>query len=780
MKTFPSNFITEKNKKTGASPVWILKCPFPSTGDIYLSDQAFSLTTGVPTDYTMAWIKSWGQIDENISGAELAASQVSDFSINVITDPNASPNIDTILWNAANNIETTDLELYLWFLGLDAANAPPQLMWVGNIVDFQRQDELSYTLQMADQSVRLDKIIGTVIDAATYPNADPDEIGKVANILYGASKQVRCQAIASGAIDTIVANITATSPDNGGVLQISDASEFPASGAFTIQVDYEQIRVASRSGNALTLAASGARGYGGTAAMPHNKGAAAYQLITQFVYNIADHPVKTIGDILVDGVRQTTGFAKYTGQSGSELAGYSGKAVVAFTVLPTIYKQVNLGVGKGSHLHDTSETLSVRIPTSASNTNNYNVLTTNSVDNIRDQSDATHFRIRTADFAFSPDSNGNVNAFFPSYGGPPPTSISLCVTHTSRVGVIDANNFIKINGIQVDNSQTTVTQKFAVAAVPTTVTMQMQGRSNVAFDSYVYEIWVELTTSVTAASGADGVALSGNSVADTVIGTEVVATVDGYQDDASGTYTGTANALIERPNHIIGHFLNVYAAVALANFSTNADSYFSTNAYKFSIVINERKKLKEWLADMAWQCRCYFRFAARKAILTLRPDSLTTQKSITANMIRMQDDFKTTLKVARSPLEEIINKIKIYYNRDWLKTGEDAYKAISSTSDTTSITRYGEKEKPGLFFFDFITLQPMADHVRNFYLARYKNRKKVLEMEVFLDNSEIDFADALTIVPQSSLLCEVQKANIYPGSGKEMRNDRINLVVKEY
>ncbi|MBI5307785.1 MAG: hypothetical protein HZB37_05515, partial [Planctomycetes bacterium] len=126
------------------------------------------------------------------------------------------------------------------------------------------------------------------------------------------------------------------------------------------------------------------------------------------------------------------------------------------------------------------------------------------------------------------------------------------------------------------------------------------------------------------------------------------------------------------------------------------------------------------------------------------------------------------------------NKIEIHYDRDWTQSGNDAYKAVSKTSDSVSIAAYGEKEKPELFYFDFVNSQAMANDLRDFYLARYKNRKKLVTMEIFLDNIEIEFGDNITITPQSNLLGEVQKVNIYPGSGQEMRNDRLEFVVKEY
>lgn len=100
--------------------------------------------------------------------------------------------------------------------------------------------------------------------------------------------------------------------------------------------------------------------------------------------------------------------------------------------------------------------------------------------------------------------------------------------------------------------------------------------------------------------------------------------------------------------------------------------------------------------------------------------------------------------------------------------------------DSASITRYGEKEKTELFMFDFIRLPAMAQDVAGFYLARYRDRKKVVSLEVFLDNTQMEFADAVTISPMSDLLCEVQKVNVHPGSARAMRNDVIAIIAREY
>jgi len=273
---------------------------------------------------------------------------------------------------------------------------------------------------------------------------------------------------------------------------------------------------------------------------------------------------------------------------------------------------------------------------------------------------------------------------------------------------------------------------------------------------------------------------SGSTAEEVIVGGEITCDVDGYQDDGAGTYTGTGDALIEQPDHIFKHFLYTYLGIATANFSTDAATNFAADAYKLGILINESKSAKEWLSKWAWQCRCYFRWELGKAYLLYRPDSLSSDKTITSAMIAMGDTGRTSVQVERSPLDDVVNKIRAKYNRNWSLTGDEAYSMLYETSDTASITRYGEKENVSLFEWDFVNSSAMAADVGAFYLTRYKDRKKVVTMDLFLDNAELEFADVVTVTPLSSLVLEVQKVNIQPGSGQDMRNDSITIVGKEY
>jgi len=756
MKTFTTAFNTEKDKKTGASPVWILKCPFPSTGTIYLSDRIFTVSSWDGGVTTKSWVASWGQIDEDISG-EMSLTKVSDFSLSLIIDPDASPDIATILWTAANNIETTDCELYLWFLGLNASTDPPQKMWTGNIIDFEKLDELIYSVSMVDISVRLDKYIGTKVDNATYPNADTDDVGKTMPIIYGSCKSVPALKVDWGARTSLKTGITASAT----IIYLSDASMFPASGA--VWIDEEKISYTGKTTYTLTGCS---RGVDGTTAVPHNAGAEVWEHKTNYDSLLASHACKAVGDIFA-----VFNNLKHRVTTGISAVVVSGKQYLRATTQINVKPGENIGVDDGIAVSD-----DISYSSSGSTKTTYPNAHTGST--FTDPQDAY---------------DGNENSY--SSGGG--TDNLILLFPSINYGSINIQYFWIIYACSADASygipDTTET------TLPNTGGLKQRRRVSKTGGSWsdriefycgastltVYEVWKEVDYIPTLSKSGEAYRTGAVSKNGGIIATKYVdyfiADVDGYKDDASGTYTGTPNALIERPDHIFKHFLAVYANWAIADFYTNAGSSFSTKGYAFSVVINEYRKLKEWLAFMAFQSRCYFRFAAGKANLLWRPDSVTSDKTITAAMIRMGEDAKTSLRgPRRSPLDEVINKITIHYDKIWAKSGDDAYTKTAEASDATSITRYGEKEKPELFKFDFVTIQAMAEDLRDFYIARYKDRRKVVEMEVFLDNAEIEFADGVTIAPLSNLLCEVQKANIQPGSGKEMRNDIINLLLKGY
>jgi len=105
------------------------------------------------------------------------------------------------------------------------------------------------------------------------------------------------------------------------------------------------------------------------------------------------------------------------------------------------------------------------------------------------------------------------------------------------------------------------------------------------------------------------VELVGNSVAETVIGTSVTVDVDGFQDDASGTITGTANALIERPDHVFEHLLTNLCGLSSSAINSTyyaaAGSLYSSNSINLAFALTEKPDVQELLNEIARQCRSW-------------------------------------------------------------------------------------------------------------------------------------------------------------------------------
>jgi len=1031
MKTLDTIFTLEKNRKIGAQPVWILKCPFASTGTLYLSDNVFTVDTWNSGVTTKSWVSSWGAIDENISfGA--GVSQVSTFAVNFIIDQNTVTDIGDILWTVANNIETIDCELYLWFNGLSGASDPPELMWTGNIVDFRQINDQEYEVEFADQSVKNNKVVGTLLNAAAYVGLPPENVGKVAPIVYGSVTGHTPICVASGGYSELAEDLDTS--ETG--IDLVDASTFGTSG-YTINLNGEICTVTGKSGNTLTVTRS---------AVPraHYIGNPVVQ-ITSIVYLVADHPVKALNHLYVDGVEITAGYTFYTGQAGDEHGSYTGKAVLVIANA-TAYDSIQY-VGP-----DTASGAGWGNPSYA-------------VDGNDGTYAITLYDGQVLIVTFDEPST-------PIFGVIKRQRVYVKWAVIPDVNNVDIDGSIGGVGIHLYNGDT-----YSFNGWTDYVTGGTDGPFNIWAVSGVTgdgSLWVtdaswkEITYTPYNSNGS--------TCEEVLVGGTVTCDIDGYQDDAVGTWTGTASALIERPDHIYKHFLYFNLGISASNFITDAAPYFAADSYKFGIVINEATIIKKWLADMAWQCRCYFRWALGKAYLLYRPDAispimdlmeydtdttamnayvtngdsadqcsggtalaestlggyppaqsfdnnaatvwssaakgsavttwlcylfgsavtvgmvrlqtspanpqlafidftikgsnnttdgsdgdwttlstgqnmsgmsmwsnhvLSTQsswtaikiegltqlyigdgnyyaqvaemecikqdlsarsestikiqgsyalkgiatitgslnktltrapsptinlsgmnyinfyirvsrvgsnikigvhdsggttteitpyvttantwqlvcwdisavsdanknaidaiiitivnadaantfyidnmycndKTITSSMIGMSATGRSSIQVERSPLDEVVNKVRAKYSRNWALSGDESYTGLYETSDTSSIVRYGEKENTDLFEWDFISSSAMAADVGSFYLTRYKDRKKVITMDLFLDNCELEFADVVTVTPLSSVTLEIQKVNTYPGSGQEMRNDKIILVGREY
>lgn len=89
------------------------------------------------------------------------------------------------------------------------------------------------------------------------------------------------------------------------------------------------------------------------------------------------------------------------------------------------------------------------------------------------------------------------------------------------------------------------------------------------------------------------------------IETEIYIPIQGRMDDSSGTITGTANALIENPAHIIEAFARNEMGLATAEIDTSAvdAAYTACGDAVLGFQLNEQEKASEILNDIAYQSR---------------------------------------------------------------------------------------------------------------------------------------------------------------------------------
>jgi hypothetical protein len=780
MRTFNANFITEKNRRAdGPAPVNLLTCNFSTP--VYLSDRDVTPSGG--SAHT-GRILRWGFVDSAMTqtpgSGVLGTIDVADLEIEII-NMGSSP--------FSGNFTTTDppenvlFELYQWFDGLLYSEKEPIFRGYPTGQIYFDRDVCRIRLESVFSKYNITIGDDLIVSADDFSGADPDDIGKMLPVCYGSVRRSPCRAVDAGGKTTIVGDWTDTSPGDGDTVDITDGTYLPTT-AFILQVDSEQISIASRSGNTLTLASSGARGYNSTTAVAHDAGAPCAEIQTAYVYVAAGHPVKAIDTVYVDGVRQTTGYTVYTGQTGDALTGYEGLAVVKFTTLPTFLKQVNIDtdVDTGNHGHTSTMSSTVTCYGTGSSGDWENR------SNAYDGNDTTY----AYNTWFDNDEPLTINFSHSDVGTV--TSRRVKIVYSSYAQTYSNDLRVKIGDASYqsfpgtgggDSTRKTIYKTFSGDSWDLDVKIDYDG--NGAPTTCINEVSVTVTYGAGVAnSSADGVTvtLSGNTTAETVIGSLVTVDMDGYADDAAGTYTGTASALIEQPNHVFKHIWTELCGGTAGDFDDDTGTFFATNSYAFALLINQTVQAETLFMRLALQCRSrFFVSAYGTARMVVRQLSQTSGHSIASSEIK-----EGSVSVSRMATTDLFNYFNIHFDKDHSKTGNyaDNFAASKLFSDATSISNYGRRTFSGqisLFCFDAVTDATMVAHVGAFLLAFHKIARRIPSFAVFLDNLEIEPADIIDIThsldSMSGFTVEVQKILHRIGSARQNIIDHLEITAIE-
>lgn len=684
-------------------------------------------------------------------------------------------------------------------------------------------DRVTITATGYEQAVN-NKFPHIIVDTTTYPDADPDDVGKMLPIVYGSAKKAPFRSIASGPVTTLSEDITATD----ATLKLSDASLFSTTG--TILVDSEQITYTGKTGDSLTGCTRAANG---TTAVSHNRGAMLGEIKTEYVYALG-HAVKAIHDVYVNGVKQeATEYTAYTGQTGDEHASYPGLAIISFPSWPQIKRDVDLEansssgyaierhatncpighvkamgapnsyalygeavnydtrtditfptapagslsgiyieydfyiddfgatssgtsvpdyefyidgvlvaqvvsgslveyvdsplrVNKGAWATSTHKTASVmyRKPTGdtgvMSLTINSAVQYCTSTVSEEDQwgkqytAEATNLPVGAVTDAKTIDTSREIT--FPAAPSGNLHEVKITYTLSVKYG-FTSSNLPKVGVNPFTVGDTTIRQVYVSDDGVLRSYPLLPGSSS---PTLYYDSWqtsVSKTPSVMAGYGSflsylvtgatqtcytddftDDVVISGNSMADSVIGGLVSADVDGYQDDGSGTYTGTPAALIERPDHIFKHVLvdrcGLTASEIDATAYTAAGTLYAAGSYALGFVIEEKPSIPALLNRIAYQSKSIQFWEGGVHHVVCIPASDPADITLDQYRIDLNQIWPSYTDRAA-----ILNTLSATYHRDWSGYEDDvtADRAIVTSASSGSVTKYGTlKEETSL------------------------------------------------------------------------------------
>ncbi len=857
MQTVNQNFAAAA---AGHQPACILAVVHFASGDVFISDRAVTPSNGPAFS---GLVTNWAAPAGSYNG--LFSIAIPEIEIEIANSGN--PPFSALI--ESNDTENTEIEVFAWFEGTDYADKEA----IGKFkisANNAGHGVSSAAVSYGDNSVRLhlagafkdkDRQVGKVISRDIWPNAEPHAIGKAENIIYGSVQNVPCPAVSAGAVTTLVSDITPSQTDGIELSLAPGEMAFPSSGV--VQIGEERISYTGFSGKIFTGVSRAAEG---TQAFSHNKGAKVFEVLGSYDYLVAGHPVQSIGNVYVDGVRVTSGVTVLTDDG-------NGKAKLSFGDRFILEKSVDLSVSQGSHSHQNttwsgqgSQTSSTRWTASVNpnwtanehagnafvdSAGNYfyiidngsNYIDVRSINGyalasgiyagtiIQTQTE-TLFQDAIED-AFDAPAAGDAYALCDKslndfgaimvQGGYIDTVRSFLATDkgyivgakicaaigqvtyngigmSTVIGGIFSGAYVQGGGssMQAYKTQWTIVRDtvgevswndFSSMALRATF---VSGSAAAAF----FEQWVEVTyVPYHTSTPASGVALSGRSAADYVIGRTVSCDVSGIFDDTTGSITGTPGALIENPADVTSHFLVNYldmpASEVDGSFASARSSLAGTIAggYLFAGVIDAAVDGFRFIEKLLQQSRLAMMhngYVAKLKFLDNSPQSVDL--TVETEMVPMNG-----MRISRTGRNEIVNSLDLHYQRDFINGGKSAaYLSVCSSSalypyggDPTSVSKYGELTPAHPFLFDFVVSDLQASDLRDFFISRYKDVKRRIEVFTLLDCFGVEPGDIIsfdwpaTYFSLSGAQFFVEDVSLFPGSFNKKRADQLRLVVRE-
>lgn len=757
MKTFPAAFTIEKNKQTGAKPVWIARLIAPDA-DYYLAGKQIHIQGFVGSSVwpastpvnTVAWVSSFGNIVEGINGA-IDEFKVSEMSISTIIDPETTINIETLV---LAGIEGCIVELYEWFVD---CSDPPQRIFVGKVRAVTDYNDTTITFAIQDETIDLEKFyIGDKIDLIRFPNALPADIGKILPIPFGVVHKVPAVCVAT----------------NGGYEYCYSNRSVTVTGVWARNTGIADINILPycalyESSGVLIIYTS--------AALEIRK------LITAQISLTDNGHAHSIGSADLNVSQNTTNSVPDISYAGTFFA-FNFDTVVGTRTKISYLANVKIQDFKGNSTGD------IHLYNNGSCIQTINV---SSIDTTLNQNTTANLPVEingslTGDVTFNFDNvvgtrtridysiTATLNAL-DTFGSP---HINIYINGIS-VGSVDISGWTVGTSRTFTGSITGNLDRNFIVVGTSFLSIQVTAVSRTVYYKYndnYFDVAVDITNDL----NHDSISVESSSCD---INIATVSRIVYYTDNAAANtnITGIVNTYTQPAVEIPSEMILVDLIADCGN-PTDAGSYILNLAGKSDItiagtlpvsssngLINEYQTATFWLNKMAFEYGSWFVFNDGLSYFVSKLGS-SSFKEISACQI--DNNGKRILSRIKTDINDLINNITILYNRDWSQSESD--KAYYQSLKVT----YGDAlhERPILFRFYFINDYASISALAILYLFLYQTQKWIITSNFFLDQSELEFGDRvyLSFIDKQGIIISAEHA---PGNYNSIHQITLKVLI---
>lgn len=709
------------------------------------------------------------------------------------------------------------VSIYLWDLG--AAAGSKFKIFEGTVNDNIVAGYEEFPFTCTDVSAKYNKLIGDKLDITTYPSADPNDIGKIEPIPYGANKNSRCLAIEAGAASTLSADINASAT----TIEIADLTGFPSTDSSADPAEAfignERISWTGKSASTGPGNLTGVtRGIDSTTAVPHSRGDGIFQAVDTVKYMASGRIAKELTNARIVPWSSPVSEAVSVDDFSTYRVDDDGIATIELDNLPQIRRNVIIEVTQqpGVSLQQKFSGSPDHAHIAAGNTT-----ITYYMDNlVGTQSGGSNFNVQRMVNKIFADA-GQINAYnsfdykfyksgIEQYNGIVKQVRAKISTNKSGGGTVEIDMKLYLEGnlketldITVDGTSTTyLTSWYSVSSFSwldfnddSNNYIQVVSDGGIGVNTlFIQEVWWEvqylpgfevetIQDGTIATTGGTEVQIGGDSVAAT-LGGYLICDIAG-EPDIAGHWTGSGTDLIEKPVDIIHHILETFTNGPVAHANIDLTGSFAdaeTNhplLDKFGFIITQQIWVEELLTYLAQQF--FSRFVWEAGIARLNRIKISSpssnDRSIDTDWDSIKRNGKLTVKEDRWGKDLVWNDITINFDLDLVLSegnwfANDNYNQNTQDEDGTSITANGRQTR----VFNAFAIgdnSTYADDLRDKLLAFYKVNRKWISFQSWTKLIDLERGDVVDITtPQlglSSFDAEIVNIEIdFPKRGQSL------------